>query len=139
MPTYDYQCKKCETTVEVTHSIKQDALEEFDCPTCNSKRECKKLISVNCCDPVFKGSGWTVKHSGFGARGYIGKNQDLVRPIGTPVDAPSAKHEADMQFQRHIDSGGLEGIKPAFDLKDKNDPRRPRTGEEVIERVKRSK
>lgn len=130
MPAYDYQCKKCEQIVEITHSIAQDALKEFECSNCNSKQECSRLISGSVCPPIFTGNGWTVKTSGFGARGYKGKHQDKIRPVGTTVDAPGDKAEADMQFQKHIDSGGLEGIKPTFDTTNKDDPRRPKTAAE---------
>ena len=109
-----------------------DALEEIDCPSCKIKQKCERLISENFCEPIFKGTGWAVKNSGFGARGYKGKHQDKIRPVGTPVDAPAHKGEADKQFQKWVDSGGLEGIKPTFDTKDKNDPRRPKTASEMI-------
>ena len=133
MPAYDYKCKKCNEIVEIIHGISQDKLKEFDCPKCNSKQKCERLISKSINPPVFTGTGWTVKSSGFGARGYKGKHQDMVRPIETSVDAPADKKEADMQFQKHIDSGGLEGIKPTFDTSDRSDPRQPKT---AVERVK---
>jgi len=134
MPAYDYKCKKCETVVEIVHPISQDILKEFDCPTCNNKQECSRLISLNHCNVIFKGNGWTVKSSGFGARGYKGKFQDKTRPIGTTVDAPANKREADKQTQRWIDTGGLDGIKPTFDMTNKNDPRRPKTADEMVEK-----
>lgn len=132
MPSYDYKCKKCNKVVEITHSISQNKLEEFDCPKCNSKQKCERLISGSFCPPVFTGTGWSVKSFGFGARGYKGKKQDQIRPIGTPVDAPADKREADKQFQRFVDTGGLHGIKPTFDTKDRNDPRRPKTAVEKV-------
>ena len=100
---------------------------------CDKKvQKCIRLISQTS-PPVFKGSGWTIKSSGFGARGYKGKHQDKIRPIGTPVDAPANKAEADRQFQTWVDSGGLAGIKPTFDTNDRSDPRRPKTAEEMID------
>ncbi len=132
MSVYDYQCKKCEEIAEVEHSIKLDALKEFNCPVCESVQKCKRLIST-ISEPIFKGTGWTVKQTGFGGRGYKGKYKEKIRPVGTPVDAPSDKREADRQFQRNLDTHGLGGIKPTFDFNDKNDPRRPKTAEELVE------
>lgn len=134
MPSYDYECKECKSVIEFAHSIKEDAWVEFDCPICESKQECKRLMSFNYCNTVFKGNGWTIKTTGFGARGYKGKHQDKLRPTGTTVDAPGHKVEASKQFQRYIDSGGLVGIKPTFNMNDKADPRRPKSAEEMTGR-----
>jgi putative FmdB family regulatory protein len=130
MPTYDYRCKKCGYVYEVIHSILQDTLKKHKCIKCNKEQPCERQIAPNVCPPVFKGSGWTVPLSGFGKRGYKGKNSDQIRPAGTPVDAPSDKGEADRQFQKWVDSGGLQGIKPTVNLNDKNNPARPKTAEE---------
>jgi putative FmdB family regulatory protein len=134
MPAYDYECQTCGSVVEIIHSIKLDAYKNFICPVCESDQPCKRLISFNCSGGfILKGDGWTIKRSGFGKRGYLGKHQDKIRGIGTPVDAPSYKPEADMQFQKWVDSGGLEGIKPTleFDAKAK-----PKTGEQYLEKGK---
>ncbi len=132
MPSYDYKCSECGSLNNVVHSIKEDALKETFCSKCELVKPCNRVISKNSCPPIFNGNGWTVKSSGFGKRGYKGKFQDHVRPIGTPVDAPADKAEADKQFQRYVDSGGLDGIKPTFNMTDKNDPRRPKTAKEVV-------
>ncbi|HUW43952.1 MAG TPA: zinc ribbon domain-containing protein [Bacillota bacterium] len=134
MPAYDYQCLTCGTINEVIHSIKDDALKQNHCPVCENVQPCSRKIVRNLCGVIFKGEGWTMKSSGFGARGYKGKFQDKVRPVGTPVDAPSDKRESDMQFQKYIDSGGLDGIKPTFDFNDKQDPRRPQTAQEQVDK-----
>lgn len=41
MPTYDYQCSKCELIEEIQHSIHKDPM--FKCPKCKHKME--RLIS----------------------------------------------------------------------------------------------
>jgi putative FmdB family regulatory protein len=133
MPSYDYECQTCGEVVEISHSIKQDALTEFDCPACGSTQPCKRIVCYNYCKPIFKGDGWTIPTSGYGKRGYKGRFSNLVRDVGTPVDAPNHKVEADRQFQQYIDSGGLQGIKPTFDLSAKA---RPMTGAEMIDKGK---
>jgi putative FmdB family regulatory protein len=114
MPSYDYQCEKCKTIIEVTHSILDDPHTTCDCPKCKKEMPCHRIISRNYAGIQFKGDGWTPKNSGFGKRGYKGKFQNLVREKGTPVDAPNRKAEADRQFQQWVDTGGLQGIKPSF-------------------------
>jgi len=80
---------------------------------------------------IFKGNGWTISST---TRGYKGKFTNKIRPRGTPVDAPVNKSEADKQFQQWVDSGGLQGIKPTIDIGDKNNPSRPQTAEEQVDK-----
>jgi putative FmdB family regulatory protein len=53
MPTYEYQCGKCEREFEVEQRITDDPIKT--CPHCRS-RQVKKLISRT--SFVLKGSGW---------------------------------------------------------------------------------
>ena len=63
-------------------------------------------------------------------RGYKGKFENKLRKAGTPVDAPVNKAESDMQFQKYIDSGGLDGIQPTMDLGTAT----PQTAEQQIDK-----
>ncbi|MFH0771769.1 MAG: FmdB family zinc ribbon protein [Candidatus Omnitrophota bacterium] len=53
MPTYEYECGKCEYRFDVFHSMSESPLTK--CPKCNSKA--KKLISSGS-GIIFKGSGF---------------------------------------------------------------------------------
>lgn len=53
MPTYDYECKKCNHKFEVFQSIKDKALSE--CPEC--KGEVRRLIGGGL-GVIFKGNGF---------------------------------------------------------------------------------
>ncbi len=44
MPCYDYRCKKCETTFEVTHSMTEKPV--VVCPSCQSKDVVKEIPLV---------------------------------------------------------------------------------------------
>jgi len=70
MPKYDYRCLDCNEVFEVIHSIS----EKWDkCNSCESSN-IKKLISA---------VSFTVKNGTprFGAHGYTGRHQDLVRSL----------------------------------------------------------
>ena len=62
MPTYEYQCKKCEHVFDVFQSMTDEPLKE--CPEC--KGEVKRLIG--------SGSGLIFKGSGFYATDYKRKS-----------------------------------------------------------------
>jgi len=135
MPYYEYKCEVCENIETINHSIKEDARKKIFCTKCDKEQPCRRLISQTS-EPLFKGKGWTVKQSGFGKRGYKGKYQNLIRDKGAPVDAPSDKAEADREFQRWVDTGGLQGIKPTIDTKNRDIANRPATMEEKIDKGK---
>lgn len=61
MPTYTYQCKKCEKIDEIKQRITEDALTE--CPNCGSS-DFERLI-VGGTGFVLKGGGWY--SDGYGA------------------------------------------------------------------------
>lgn len=54
MPNYEYECEKCQKTIEIMQSIKEDTIKE--CPECHSK-EFKRIISKNG-SFLLMGSGW---------------------------------------------------------------------------------
>lgn len=53
MPTYNYQCKSCDYTFEVFHSI--FSTEQYACPECGTQNA-KKLLSASAI--IYKGSGF---------------------------------------------------------------------------------
>lgn len=57
MPTYEYECKKCNKVHSIFHSIKDKITQ---CPECGEPVE--RLCSGGL-PPVFKGAGWTDKRS----------------------------------------------------------------------------
>ena len=52
MPIYEYECKHCEKTHEVTQKISEPPLKE--CPDCG--KEIQKIISAS--SFALKGTGW---------------------------------------------------------------------------------
>jgi len=129
MPTYDYKCLECDEEYEIRHSIHDDAYEKYECPKCSRETDCERLISGGSGTPIWKAGD--SKRQINKSRGYTGKFQNKLRPAGTSVDAPANKREADMQFQKFLDSGGLEGIEPSIDLN--KSAGKPQTAEEMID------
>lgn len=62
MPVYEYECKKCETIIEVQQKMADDPLTE--CPEC--KGPVNKIMSMNSFQ--LKGGGWY-------ADGYSSKSE----------------------------------------------------------------
>ncbi len=112
MATYVYKCLECENEYDVVQSMKDDKFKEYDCPSCNKKTGCERLI-VYSGPAIWVGGAPTMN---FASRGYGGKFSNKLRPRGTPVDCPQEKAIADRAFQAHLDSGGLEGIEPSFKI-----------------------
>jgi len=61
MPTYTYECEKCEEGFEIVQKMSDDAIE--DCPICKETKSIKKIIN-----PAggfrLKGRGW-FKNGGY--------------------------------------------------------------------------
>lgn len=119
MPTYIYEIldengEGTEVFVEKIQLMKDDPLTEIT----NDEGQTFKVrrVITGGAGTIFKGGGWTIN---FGDRGYKGKFKSKLRERGTPVDGPNNKHEADKQFQKWVDSGGLDGIKPSMDFSKK--------------------
>jgi putative FmdB family regulatory protein len=62
MPTYDYQCQKCEFEFEREQRITEDPIKL--CPKCKS-RQAKRLLSAS--NFILKGGGWYA--DGYGSAG----------------------------------------------------------------------
>lgn len=115
MPTYIYEIldesgEGTGQTIETIQSIKDDAFTEMVDETSSKTFKVRRFVTGGC-GTLFRGGGWTVSS---GSRGYQGKYTGKLRPVGTPVDAPAHKKEADRQFQAFIDNGGMTGIKPTI-------------------------
>ncbi|MCH7902941.1 MAG: hypothetical protein IH944_00055 [Armatimonadetes bacterium] len=54
MPTYVYECKKCETVFEAEQRMSDDPLS--DCESCGAKKSLRRLIQPTAI--LFKGSGF---------------------------------------------------------------------------------
>ena len=76
MPTYDYRCESCGTTVEVFHRIDESA--PVTCESCGAEGGMRKLISA--------GSGLIFRGSGFYITDYKNK-----KPAGQEKDKSQAK------------------------------------------------
>jgi putative FmdB family regulatory protein len=63
MPTYEYECQKCKRTLEVAHSMKDDALKVCPKDKCRrkpwGKGRLKRLLSSGA-GLIFKGSGFYI-------------------------------------------------------------------------------
>ena len=126
MSRYDYKCKTCEIEYELEQHMSEDKFAEHECPKCGNKQPCERLISGGTATH-FIGTDFQTNLKG---RGYKGKFGNKIRPTGTPVDAPASKEESDMQFQKWVDTGGLDGIKPTMDL----GKAAPQTAEQQIDK-----
>ncbi|MFP6654116.1 MAG: zinc ribbon domain-containing protein [Myxococcota bacterium] len=62
MPTYDYQCQKCEFEFEREQRITENPIKT--CPKCKSRRA-KRLLSAS--NFILKGGGWYA--DGYGSTG----------------------------------------------------------------------
>ena len=57
MPTYEYQCGKCEKVFDIFHGMSEEGPKRCQDPECNGKL--KKLISAGS-GLIFKGSGFYI-------------------------------------------------------------------------------
>lgn len=92
MPTYDYECKKCDKIFEVFQSITAEKLKI--CPECGS--EVKRLLGTGS-GVVFKGTGWYVTDfkSKSGGKTDPSKTTSIPTPPAGKESAPAAKETKD--------------------------------------------
>ena len=57
MPTYEYECTKCGTIIEVFQSITQQPKRRLDCETCGDRTPVRRLLGTGGAI-VFKGNGF---------------------------------------------------------------------------------
>lgn len=104
MPTYEYECKKCDKIFEVFQSIKAEKLKT--CPECGS--EIKRLLGTGS-GLVFKGTGWYVtdfKNKG-GGKSDPSKTTSIPTPPASKEASP-VKKEAKAS-KAHKDSTSSKG------------------------------
>jgi putative FmdB family regulatory protein len=85
MPTYDYQCQKCDFEFEREQRITEDPIKT--CPKCKS-RKAKRLLSAS--NFILKGGGWYA--DGYGSSG--GKSS-ADSDASAESSASSSKSESD--------------------------------------------
>lgn len=81
MPTYVYECKKCEKTFEVEQRIVEDAL--TDCSLCGAKGSLRRLIQPIAV--MFKGGGFHINDYAAAPP----KEESAPAPAPTPEPAPA--------------------------------------------------
>ena len=97
MPTYEYQCTKCQGKFDIFHSM--NSIESRHCPTCGGLG--KKLLSAS--SIIFKGSGFYT--TDYRDSGYVeAKKKDSTSP-SSATPATTAKPEGA--------SSGSESASPA--------------------------
>ena len=83
MPTYVYECKKCENVFEVEQRITEDPLRDCDC---GSKGSLKRLIQP--VGVVFNGPGFHINdYASSGANRSVAK---VDKSESTPTPKPDA-------------------------------------------------
>jgi putative FmdB family regulatory protein len=88
MPTYDYQCESCGTTVEVFHRIEEPA--PATCEACGAEGGMRKLISPGS-GLIFRGSGFYI--TDYKNKRPAGKEKDNSQAKESEGKAPKAKKE----------------------------------------------
>ncbi len=110
MPTYKYQCKKCDHIFDHFQSI--SAVPLTDCPSC-SEPELKRLVSGGL-GVIFKGSGFYVNDSRGKASSTSAKKANGVSGGGDTgaagaADGTSGSGDASKQADSAKKSGGESG------------------------------
>lgn len=87
MPTYEYQCTRCEKIFEVFHSITAKAKRRIatDCKECNNSAPVRRLIGT--------GGGLIFKGSGFYQTDY--RSDSYKKSEKAAKDAQSPKKDTD--------------------------------------------
>ena len=116
MPTYDYQCQKCDFEFEREQRITEDPIKT--CPKCKS-RKAKRLLSAS--NFILKGGGWYA--DGYGSSGGKKSGSDAdsgessssassksdSSENGKSTDKPSKKASSDSGSSSKKTSGGKSG------------------------------
>ena len=95
MPTYEYHCEKCDKTIEITHSMKDDALKICPKDLCLRKTwgkgRVKRLIGTGA-GLIFKGSGFYI--TDYRSEGYkAAARKDSKDSSGGETAKPETKSE----------------------------------------------
>ena len=133
MPNYDYLIEETGEVVNCFQSIKDEKLTTVMSPKKKKELPCHRIISENLAGIVFQGNGWTINSK---SRGYSGKFSEKLRSVGTPVEAPSHKADADRFLQHQIDNGMLDNVSPSMKFAP---GATPMTGEQMIDKKHKPK
>jgi len=115
MPTYDYQCQKCEFEFEREQRITEDPIKT--CPKCKS-RKAKRLLSAS--NFILKGGGWYAdgygssggkKSGGDSDSGESSSKSDSTSSGDKSTDKSSKKSSSDSASSSKKNSGGKSGKK----------------------------
>lgn len=87
MPTYEYQCQKCQKTFDIFQSMKDAPL--TTCPDKKCKGKVKRLIGTGA-GLIFKGSGFYI--TDYRSEGYkqAAKKDDSSSSSSKPADKPKS-------------------------------------------------
>ncbi len=83
MPTYEYECRSCQTNFEAEQRISDPP--RADCPSCGSG-DTHRLISLSTF--VLKGSGWYVTDYGKGKHAASSRPTPKAEPSKPATDSP---------------------------------------------------
>jgi len=115
MPTYDYQCQKCDFEFEREQRITEDPIKT--CPKCKS-RKAKRLLSAS--NFILKGGGWYAdgygssggkKSGGDSDSGESSSKSDSTSSSDKSTDKSSKKSSSDSASSSKKSSGDKSGKK----------------------------
>lgn len=98
MPTYEYQCGKCGSTMDIFQSITARPLTRARCETCGAVRSVKRLIGAGGA-VIFKGSGFYQTDYRSETYKEKAKSESEAKPAAekdksASTDKPAAKPDA---------------------------------------------
>ena len=99
MPTYDYECEKCNQTFEVFQKMTDEKLKE--CPTCGGS--VTRLIGT--------GAGLVFKGSGFYETDFKKKKGEAPKETKTSVPKESAQSSSSVDLKNKTESSKIESPK----------------------------
>jgi putative FmdB family regulatory protein len=97
MPTYDYQCQKCDFEFEREQRITEDPIKT--CPKCKS-RKAKRLLSAS--NFILKGGGWYA--DGYGSSGGKKSADDGGSAESSPASSKSESSSSDKSVDKSTKS-----------------------------------
>jgi putative FmdB family regulatory protein len=105
MPTYDYQCQKCDFEFEREQRITEDPIKT--CPKCKS-RKAKRLLSAS--NFILKGGGWYADGYGSpGAKKSADNSADKGDSDKSASDGASSKKDDSTSKSKTKDSSSSSG------------------------------
>lgn len=103
MPTYEYQCKKCEATFDVFQSIKSKPLTRTRCESCGKVQAVRRLIGTGGA-VLFKGSGFY--QTDYRSEGYKQKAKSETDSTKPAAESTTKSETAKPETKKSNPSGG---------------------------------